>query len=214
MPSFNLGQLMSNATARIGRRSDLATSDVSYWVNTAYMIVQTQAPSQLQERIATSSTTSGENRISLPTDFYQPINLSYLTDVGSRRTLVLTGPDKVDAEGFTPVGISDRYVLYSDWMELHPSPDSAYSLQLRYLSYATDLVNTTDVPSLSTPWRYAVQLKSEQLLAELLNDELLSAKKANDYLAYTSTLDTDQAKRQLAVEGQRVSVIYGAPKKA
>ena len=154
MARWNLGQIMSHATAGIGHRRDIPCSIVSFLVNEAYAQVATVAPSAWQDKLAISSTTSGENRVYLPPDFKEPISLSYLTDISSTRTLRYSpDPATFDALGFTPVSVSERYTIFNNWMELWPSPNSAYSIQLRYRSYNTDLIDTTDIPSVSTDWR-------------------------------------------------------------
>ena len=61
---------------------------------------------------------------------------------------------------------------------------------------------------LSTDWRYAVVLKSRQLLAEWLPDHGLAATVQNQYLAHVATLDTDLAKRRNDPSGHGVRVLY------
>lgn len=209
MARWNLGQIMSHATAGIGHRSDIPRSIVSFLVNEALSQVYTVAPHSWQEKLAISSTTSGENRVFLPPDFMEPISLSYLTDIASTRTLRYTpDPATFDSKGFTPVSVPERYTIYSDWLELWPSPNSAYSMQFRYKSFTTDLIETTDIPSVSTDWRYAVVLKSRQLLAEWLPDQGFAASLQNRYLQHVATLDSDRAKRQNDPSGHGVRVIY------
>jgi hypothetical protein len=160
------------------------------------------------ERIAVSSTTSGENRLDLPPDFYEPVSLSYLTNVGSARTLRLIDTRTLDAKGFTPLGISDRYALYGNWMELWPSPNSAYSLQLRYRSYATTLTAGSDIPSLSTDWRFPIVLKTEAYLHQWLGDPDRARGAENAYAIHIAQLDTDHARRQREKSGMKVRVIW------
>lgn len=198
---------MSHATAGIGHRSDIPKSTVSFLVNEAMHQVLEVAPSLPQEQLVISSTTSGENRMWLPDNFQEPISLSYLSNVGSFRTLRLTAARRFDAKGFTPVGLPDTYALFGEWLELNPSPNSAYSLQFRYLSYMTDMEESTDLPSVSTSWRYAVLLKSKQLLAEYIADPGQAAVYENQYLSHVATLDTDRAKRQNDKSGMGVRVI-------
>lgn len=203
MPKWNLGQIASKATRAVGRRADLDLSEVSFWINEAYNFVAERAPHNEQERIAVSSTTSGENRVDLPGDFNELRTLSFLTDVGSRRTLKQTNTEFVDAEGFDDVGKPDRFVLYDNWLELHPSPDSAYSLQIRYKSFNTDLKAESDVPSVSTPWRRAIYDKTKELLySEVLNDPASAAAQRNEFLNTVTSLDDDEAKRQKASREQ------------
>lgn len=199
MPKWDLDQITSKATQAIGRRADIPRSEASFWANAAYAFVAERAPHALQEQVATSSTTSGENRVDLPPDFNELETLSFLTDVGSSRTLRQTSPDKVDATGFDDPGKPDEFVLYSDWLELFPSPDSAYSLQLRYKSHNTDLVNGSDVPSVATPWRRAVYDKTKELLlSEVVNDPAAAAAQRNEFLDTIQSLRDDHAKRQAA----------------
>jgi hypothetical protein len=158
------------------------------------------------ERIALSSTTSGENRIDLPTDFQTPISLSFLTNVGnSARTLAPISTDQIDATGFTPVGVPTRYALYSDWLELYPSPNSAYSLQFRYQSFATTLIDTGDAPSMSTGWRFPIVLKAQSYLHGWLNEPERALQANDTFLRHVSALDTDRANRQTDV---RARVVY------
>jgi len=211
MARWNLGQIKSHATAGIGHRSDIPSSIVSFLVNEALLQVYAVAPHAWQEKLAISSTTSGENRVFLPADFMEPISLSYLTDIGSGSARTLRyepDPATFDAKGFTPVSVSEQYTIFNDWMELWPSPNSAYSLQFRYRSYTTELIDSTDIPSVSTDWRYAVVLKARQLLAEWLPDPGLASALENRYLVHIATLDSDRAKRQGDQSGWGAKVIY------
>lgn len=207
MPAWTLGDLMSRATTRIGRRDDITLSDASYWVNAAYQEVAQAAPHALLETITVSSTTSGENRIELPADCMEIINLSWLTQLGasSTRTLRRTSVNRVDQAGFTPVGKPAEYALYNNWIELWPSPDSAYSLQLRYHAYPSDMTATTAVPSMATEWRQAVLYLSEAFLHEHLGSELEGANARARYAGYVASLKDTQARRQ-AAGGMRLSL--------
>jgi len=205
VPKWTLGEIISDLTNRLGR-PDIPQSVLSRYANQAYLDVVNMSDPAAQERLAISSTTSGENRIDLPTDFQTPISLSYLTNVGnSARTLVSIAPESVDAAGFTPVGVSDRYVLFADWIELFPSPNSAYSLQFRYKSFATTLVASNDIPSMSTQWRYPVILKAQSYLHGWLNEPERSIQADDAFLRHVSALDTDRANRQTDL---RVRVVY------
>ena len=208
MARWNLGEIMSDVTARLGRRVDIPKSVVSRYANQAYEDVANVARPANLERIAVSSTTSGENRYDLPADFYEPIQLSWLTNIGSSRTLRRKNVEQVDATGFKPLGIPDSYVLYGNWLELDPSPDSAYSLQLRYRSFVTTMVGPGDVPSLSTDWRFPIVLKTESYLHQWLGDTERAGGANNAYLSHIQTLDTDRARRQRDPSSMRVRVIW------
>jgi len=198
---------MSQATARIGRRSDLAASTVSFYTNMAYQEVAQATPHALLETITVSSTTSGENRIELPSDCMEMVNLSWLTTLGvqSGQTLRRASLDRVDQAGFNPIGKPQEYALFSNWLELWPSPDSSYSLQMRYRAYPSDMTATTAVPSLATEWRPAVLYLTEAFLHEYIGNESEAAIARTRYAGYAQSLKDTQARRQMA-GGMRISL--------
>lgn len=209
MPSWTLADLMSQATTRAGRRDDIAKSDVSFWVNASYQEVAQLTEYALQERIAVSSTTSGEYRVDLPTDFHALLNLSiWTTDAGSGRTLTQTNINQIDESGFYPLGTPQRYTIYANWLELHPSPDSGYSLQMRYLSMTTDLTAETDVPSLETAWRKAILYLTEAELWAYSDNPEQEAIARQRYYNYVNSLENLHARRQKNRDGMRVYPIY------
>lgn len=194
---------MSSATARMGRRSDIAVSDASYWVNVAYQEIAAAAPGALLETITVSSTTSGENRLELPADMMELINLSYLTagdGVASALTLRRTGVNRVDQAGFRPQGKPEEYAMFNNWIELWPSPNSSYSLQMRYYAYPSDMTLAAAVPSLATEWRPAVMYLAEAFLHELVGNDLEGASARARYVGYTASLKDTQARRQASGE--------------
>jgi hypothetical protein len=218
MPNFNLGEMMSFVTTDCGRRGEIEQSVVSQRVNIAYMMVASATEPAMQERIAISSTTSGENRIDLPTDFGEMVNLSMKwswstssSAVSSNTTLNRISLSDYDAQGALPVGEPRSYAFYSNWLELYPSPDSAYSLQIRYRSMVTDLVATTDVPSIATPYRWAVVQKAKQLVFDYLGDHNASAMMEQQYLNYMSQTKSDEYRRQMGESPQGLRPVYSKP---
>ena len=207
MPAWTLADLMSHATARIGRRAEIAASTVSFYINMAYQEVSQAQPGALMETIAVSSTTSGENRIELPSGCMEIINVSWLTQVGtqSARTLRRASVNRVDQAGFTPIGPPHEYALFNNWLELWPSPDSSYSLQLRYFAYPSDMTTTTNVPSLATEWRPAVLYLGEALLHEYVGNEFEGAQARARYAGYAASLKNAEARRQ-SIGGMRASL--------
>jgi hypothetical protein len=202
---------MSKATTRAGRRADIDKSDVSFYVNISYFEVVDQLPDELREQIAVSSTTSGEYRVTLPTDFDAPINVSILSNsVGgfSDYTLIQVDPSYVDHQGFFPAGIPQRYVLYGDFLELHPSPNSAYSLQIRYTSRVTDLTAEADVPSIHTSARKAILYLTESEIFADVGDDARAASRRAFAFNYLSTLQNKHSRRMKAADRWGVRPIY------
>ena len=204
MPNFTLGECLSTATQNIGRRDDIPLSDASLIANRAYFEIAYAIEAEELEKIAVSSTTSGENKIELPTDFYEPISAtliyrpswSTVSSVNSSyATLKISSMELMDGRNPVPGGAPSELAFYNSWIELWPSPNSAYSFQLRYRAHPEDLTSTSSVPSLSTPWRQAWVLKTQEYLADYVQDEVQSQKAHTQYQAYVSTLKTPRAVR-------------------
>lgn len=207
MPSWTLGDLMSMATARAGHRADISASTVSFWVNQAISEVWLSAPQAELEALVVSSTTSGNGRITLPSDHYETITLSYLSgfDETSARTLRRMSELQIDSR-LTAWGPPREYVEYSTWLELYPSPNSAWSLQLRYRARPSDLTNTAAVPSLATEWRLPVLHLAEAYIHEYIGNVTEAAYARTRYAGTVAALKDANARRQTAQGGMRASL--------
>lgn len=214
MPIMNLGTLMSTATKFAGGRSDWDSSEASLYVNMACSEIKsrqgiTHTPI---EGIAISSTTSGENRIAFPPDFDYPLGLSCFagsasTDTGSHTTSITILQPR-DAGWFDAqtlaIGVPENYVYYGTTIELYPSPNSAYSLQLRYATKLPTLVASTDTPLLDEKWHTAVLYKTVELLEASRNNVEGEAVARNRYLNYVTTTMSDAAAKQKDRKGMYV----------
>ena len=216
MPSYTFANLCSWATTDAGRRADIPASDVSRLVNEAYLEVASECEPEGLERIAVSSTTTGENKITLPSDFGEPISATLIWSTStassahsSYYTLRRVAISDMDARNPQPSGVPIEIAFFNDWMELHPSPNSAYSLQLRYRSQVTDMSATTDVPSVGTPWRRAVLIKAVQRVHEFVGDYAAAQASNIAYLQYVSKLRSDAARRQSMESEMGVKPLYG-----
>jgi len=193
MPSWTLATLMSSATAALGNRSDIALSTVSLWTNEAYERLWTELPENEQEALAVSSTTVNEDKLTLPSDFLEMVAVSNTSNSNT-----LLDPINVDQLlAFSDSsGVPRYYALYSDWLELRPVPDSAYSLELRYRKLRSDMTATTSLPSIATRYHQAIFLKTAELLADFVT---LDPEKADRfrglYRVHMATTPNDRALR-------------------
>lgn len=217
---FNLGQLASTATTWAGGRADWALSEASQYVNMAYFEVATRIGMQPLESLAVSSTTSGENKIALPPDYHQTIALTMYVGSGSTDSTsnaTITYPliqrdsrfldtQNLNGTGEAVVaGIPEYYQQFSTWFELFPSPNSAYSLQLRYFAKPQVLVSSTDTPTLDERWHSAVLYRAVALLEASRNNPEGEALAQNRYLSYMGATLTDRALKQLDRTGMTMS---------
>jgi len=198
MPAWSLGEIVSTATQALGNRSDIALSTASLWANESQREVWDVTPHDLQEAIAVSSTTVNEDKITLPSDYQELLVLSNLSVSIGGKPVLLDEINLDDLESWSATtGEPTHYALYSDWLELRPVPDSAYSLQLRYRKQLSDMTELTDVPSVATRFRYAVFLKTKELLAQhAINAPELAIQARNDYLSFMASNPSDRALRQ------------------
>lgn len=205
MPTFTLGEIMSYATTRAGRRWDMEASTASFYANLAIMEVATMAAMAQSETSYVSSSTTGQSRITLPGDLLEPVSITLVwppswstasSVISSRQTLARISREEADVRGPHPVGTPTAFVFDGDSLEVVPSFDSAYSIILRYRSLPSDLTATAAVPSLSTPWRWAAVLKATQYVYEHYNNPTAAAEEEQKYLSYVGGLKTDEARRQ------------------
>lgn len=217
MPRYTLNELISFSITQAGRRTDIPSSFVSHLVNEAYFEVALDAPPQESERIAVSSTTSGEGKIDLPHDFVEPTSMSLIwrsgstaaSNLSSHRTLARISVAEADARQPDAVGVPTEFAFYNSWIELYPSPNSSYSLQLRYKSMVTDLVEGDQTPSMSTPWRRAIQWKTVANIHRFVENYAAAQDADNKYLQFVSKLKTDEARRQSGQWRMYATPMYG-----
>lgn len=218
MPAYTLGEICSQATFMAGRRSDLAVSEVSYLANEAYMEVAEGAPHALLEMFVHTSTASGQARYPLPTDFGTPLVIALssatsssgteLCDIPSATTLRWLSPEEFTVSDSTHAGEPFGYCLFGDEIGLKPTPDSTYPLAIRYKAMVSDLTDLSAVPSISTPWRRAVLLKTVEHVHAALGDVEGESVAGQRYQAYVSQLDNDAARRQRAASGRAAVHVY------
>lgn len=189
---LTLGDLMSIATAQVQGRTDVTPSEASKAVNLAYQDVATRLRYAALEDIALSSTTSAENRIALPSDFAFAINLSN-TSTGNE--LDPADARWIDSQA-TALGEPLNYALYGTWVELWPSPDSSYSLQLRYGKQVTTLSASTSTPAIDSKWHQAIAFKAGEIVASWRNDTEAEVACRARYLSYMGSTPSDTAYRQ------------------
>lgn len=213
--NLNLGQVMSRATELASGRGDYSASDASFWANAALGEIAQVAGMRPREAIAVSSTTSGEARYSVPSDFdcvlaftlFQPSSAT----TGSRQTTAVTlfqmDANWADSWSLPNRGVPTNYVNYGATFELVPSPTSAYSLQLRYAARQPVLVASTDTPALDDRWGLAWLYKTAEMLHASRNDVEGEAMARNRYVNYVSQVPSDVQLKQR----DRVSMVlrYG-----
>lgn len=206
---LTLAQISSIATGMVQGRTDVTASEASFYANLAYQEVATRIPFSSKEALAISSTTSGENRIALPSDFEYIIDVSNLSTQGA-----IGGPQlrQVQAEWIdsqeTALGEPKNYAPYSTWLELWPSPDSSYSIQLRYMKKLPTLTASTDTPLVDDRFHYPIACLTAARIAASRQDVDSEALAMQRYLSIMQSTPSDQAYRQRTKTGQGLTVAW------
>src|SRR5947207_3082814 len=116
MGFFTLAGVMSEATAHLGNRIDISLSRASLYANQAHTFIWNTAPvHDRSEGIAISSTTSGENKITLPPDLQELTTVSNLSNVPPYPLIQWQVAD-IDSN-HTYLGAPTNYVRYNEWLE-------------------------------------------------------------------------------------------------
>ncbi len=215
--SLPLRFLISESTTLAG--VVVTPSVASLYVNLAQAEIAIRLPEAERETVAISSLSSGENRYWLPVDCDEILNLSYLTQTSVATGFSPTGPGfgikqasvwELDSNSQgTQAGPPRMYVPFAQWIELYPSPDSSYSVQLRYLKRFSDLTNLEATSSLATRFHPAVMMKAAELLAQRAGDFQRTAVLANRFISYMGSVPDALASRQRNRGGMGMRLIRG-----
>lgn len=188
----------------LGNRVDISQSRASLYANKAHQFVWDTAPvHDRSQGLAVSSTTSGENKITLPLDLAELDNISNISS-SPPYPLVAWNSDDIDSQ-HTYMGVPTNYVRYATWLELWPSPDSSYSIQLRYRKLPSTLTGLTQTSSFATRYDMAWLYKTAEYLADAVHDPDSAALMRNKFLSEMVTQPSDLALKQRAREGMRIS---------
>ena len=221
MAILTLGQIASHAT-RMASLPLAPLSLVSEYINIAYgMLVNTRGVElSQQETTAYASTSTGTDnaRVALPSDFDRALGLKYARpnswSTATSRTTTWVPLIKEPAPQLNTIWIQSdtsgepaAYAEYATWFELRPSPDSSYSIELRYQRKASEITSSTATPALDEQWHWALVLKSAELLSAAFSSDMTSEALARArYAVYVSNLRLDQAKKRADQRGGYVAL--------
>lgn len=203
--SWTLRFLMSEATS-VARTNELIPSQVSRYVNLAQRDVANRVQQLEFERLAVSSTSSGDDKMFLPTDCERVLSLSFDTG-GYQRLIPQVYTDFIDNKSMgTATAKPQYYASYGTWVQFYPSPNSAYSLQMRYIARVSDITNLDSIPSLDTRYHQAVAFKTTEYVAERTGNGALADRMKLKYELELKDQYSVMAQRQLNRTGMGARV--------
>ena len=168
---WTLKDLMSESTtvAKL-TPEDINPSRASFYVNQAQRDVANRIQQLEYERVAVSSTSSGDDKVFLPTDCERVLVLSFDTG-GFNRVIPQTSLDVIDSKSNgTLTGLPEFWASYASWVQFYPSPNSSYSLQLRYVARLSDMTNYDAIPSVDTRYHQGIMFKTVEFLTQRKGD--------------------------------------------
>jgi len=215
MPVLSLAQIASYAT-QMAQTPLVELSVASQYINLAYNIVSLERGVEHtpREQLAFASTSTITGRIALPSDHDYTLGIKIAipnswSTATSRTTewkpLLKQPAQWFDAAESYATGEPERYADYATWLEFDPSPDSVYSLQLRYVRKISELTTSTATPLLDEQWHWAMVLKAAELLsAGFTSDMTRERQNQARYAAFVGGLRLDQTKKRMDPRGMRV----------
>lgn len=225
MAVLTLEQIASHATrlASLGNAAP-SLSIVSEYVNIAYSMIAHMSGVELteQETIAYASTSTGTTnaRLAMPSDYDRALGLKIGVpnswSTATSRTTEWRALGKGPAPEINTLwvqsdlsGIPEAYGEFATWFELTPSPNSAYSIELRYQRKPSDMTQSTATPALDEQWHWALALKTAELLVSTFaSNESSERLAAQRYRTYVSNLRLDQGKKRADTRGGHVRVLW------
>jgi len=218
MAVMTLAQIMSHAT-RLAQDARTPTSQVSEYANLAIGIVGQNdgiehAP---KETVAFASTSTSDNRLAFPTDYDYAIGLKLgvptsWSTATSRDTrwepLTKVPPAWNDPYQSSQSGQPRDYGEFATWFELMPSPNSAYSVEMRYMRKTSEYTASTATPPFDEQWHWAIALKTAELLSANNSDFTNESANRARYRTYLSELRPDQGKKRMDGRGAYVTVAW------
>ena len=212
---FNLAQIVSHAT-RLAVTPGMTLSEASEYANIAIAHVSQAAGVQHapKEAVAFASTSTSDNRLAFPTDFDYAIGVKLgVPGSWSTATSRQTSWEPIIKEPSPwgepyqsgDSGQPERYAEFGTWFELRPSPDSAYSVELRYMRKLSELTASTATPSLDEQWGWAVVCKTAELVAATSGQSFAERANARRFAEYVNTLRVDQGRKRMDERGQHFS---------
>lgn len=214
MAVFSLAQIVSHAT-RLANDVGMALSEASEYANIAISHVAQAAGVQHapKETCAFASTSTSDRRLAYPSDFDYALGLKLGVpgswSTATSRTTSWTPLAKEPAPWGDPYqsdtsGAPDTYAEFATWFELRPSPNSAYSVELRYVRKLSDLTLSTATPAFDEQWGWAAVLKTAELIAACNSNRSVEAWNRQRYADYVTSLRVDQGRKRMDERGMHM----------
>lgn len=193
---MELSDMVAVLRRRIGNPSttDVTDTILKEHINSAYVEIADNFRFHKTRKLCTFTTVASTRRYGLPTDC--DVVLKVRDNTNSVRI------EKSDSRRFaeltdtTTEGFPTQYARFRDWIELQPTPDGAYEIQLYYRVATTLLSADTDEPALPASWHEGILRLARWYYYTEEGDEPKANSAYNSYTVWASkkTNEVDEEK--------------------
>ena len=152
---MNLQQMTNLLRGRIGNptTTDVADSTLQAELNAAYLDIKGRYRFHRARKRCQFQTVIGQARYDLPLDILVVLRVS---DETNRVKLEKWGDRHLARRPDNELAKPLRYVRYRDWIELNPTPDGVYTMEVYYKFMDQLLQVGGDVPQLPETWHEGI----------------------------------------------------------
>ncbi len=138
--------------------ADVSEADLGEYINDGYRDLASRYSYHQTRKRCQFTTEVGQVKYQLPSDCAAVLRVS---DVTSGRKLTKAGDrnisDRLGITNFAPRG----YERYRNYLQLLPTPDAAYVIEVFYIALPCKLVNDTDCPVLPPSWHNGIWMRGK-----------------------------------------------------
>jgi hypothetical protein len=152
---MNLLDMQNKLRSRIGNPTaiDVPDSVLATELNAAYLDIVDRYRFHRARKRCLFSTVIGQARYDLPTDVLAVLRIR---DNTNNRKMEKWGDRQLSSRTDDNLGQPLRYVRYRDWVELNPTPDGVYQMEVFYKFMHEPMIAGTDVPQIPPSWHEGV----------------------------------------------------------
>ena len=142
--------------------TDLTDVDAGGYINSGYVDLCGRYPYHQTRKRCEFNTTSGEEKYQLPLDCSAVLRLKNMTlgyklwKAGDRLVA-----DRLSEHANELLSMPRRYVRYRNYVELVPTPDGVYTIEVFYLAVPVLLDAAIDTPILPISWHDGIWMRAK-----------------------------------------------------
>jgi hypothetical protein len=148
---MNLFEMRTQLRSRIGNPTitDVPDSVLTQELNAAYLDIEDRYRFHKARKRCQFLTVPGQSRYDLPSDVLSVFRVS---DETNHRKMIKIGERDAPQTLAKPM----RYVRYRDWLELDPTPDGVYTMEVYYKYFHGRMSEDQHVPGLPLAWHEGI----------------------------------------------------------